>query len=68
MNDYFSQLEQITNKKETESDISFNEVRIRKVWIANISYKIKNRIERLDKQYYIDTTTGEIIGGKIPIV
>lgn len=63
MNDYFYQLDKIINKKETENTIGINKIKIRKVWLVDIRHTVKNSITDISKQYYIDITTGEIIGG-----
>lgn len=75
-NSYIFELEQSANKdineKETNKDstININENLIRNVWIINIKhennkngYNVEDYLKGVSKQYYIDKTTGEIIGG-----
>ena len=39
---------------------------IRKVYVVEVSYK--NRPDERPRKYYVDTTTGEIVGGKIYLI
>ena len=49
--------------------IAETENRVRKVWIISIYHEeietdsIENYLKSKDKSYYIDVTTGEIVGG-----
>ena len=59
------------NNENNTSEIIKNEIEIRKVWLVNITHneetEIEDAFERLktkNKIYYIDVTTGEIIGGQ----
>lgn len=76
MNKFFYILENSVRKynKEIEnsnSDIIETENTIRNVWIVKIKHhniinkEVENYYKGKDKEYYIDITTGEIIGGKI---
>ena len=50
------------------------DTRIRKVWLVNVSHKninenldafsMNERLKRSNKMFYIDSTTGEILGGE----
>ena len=72
-NSYIYELEQGANKEnneeETNETINFNANIIRNVWIISIKHEntenknIEDYLKGNDKQYYIDITTGEIIGG-----
>ena len=71
LNNYFYELEEINNvNQENNNSINQNEDIARNVWIVSIKHKenISKNIEEFfkneDKEYYIDITTGEIIGGK----
>ena len=74
-NSYIFELEQNAskdnNEKETNknSTININENLIRNVWIISIKHEnydnesIEDYLRGVSKQYYVDKTTGEIIGG-----
>ena len=75
LNKYFFEIEgeidNINNMNQEKDDyIKKNEDIARNVWIISIKHKIntsqeiKEFIKGEDKEYYIDITTGEIIGGK----
>ena len=59
-----------------ENEINYRtESRVRKVWKVTVEYDIERELELNDEttnafdryyEYYIDSTTGEIIGGRIP--
>ena len=59
-----------TNKDESEAIFS-REITIRNVWLINVEHderketkEIEQRLKEKNKIYYIDITTGEIIGGE----
>ena len=76
MNKYIYKLENniITTNNETEKDTNLvvGDNRVRKVWMINIIHNVIDenqlsdyeKLKGTDKTYYIDTSTGEIIGGK----
>ena len=60
-----------TNLLDTNENIYQQEIMTRNVWIIEVYHKenlniiVENYLLGSDKQYYIDVTTGEILGGKI---
>ena len=60
-----------TNLSDTDEIIYQQEIIARNVWIVEIKHKenlttiVENYLLGSNKQYYIDVTTGEILGGKI---
>lgn len=73
-NKYIYDLENnvVINNEKVDSDdkmIAETENRVRKVWIISIYHEeietdsIENYLKSKDKSYYIDVTTGEIVGG-----
>ena len=43
------------------------EERVRKVWVVEIEYNVENYSSLSGFTYYIDATTGEVIGGELGI-
>ena len=72
MNKFFYDIEKNIEKINInkEEDILETENIVRNVWIVKIKHNtekntdIKNWIKEIDKEYFIDMSTGEIIGGK----
>lgn len=66
----YSEIENNNNQQKNDKKISENSNVVRNVWIITIMHKEENKIDveeylkGKNKQYYIDSTTGEIIGGK----
>ncbi len=73
MNNYIYMLENNLNFSNISLDLPYSEDISRKVWIVNVKNKnnmnnTTNNIDALknsDKQYYIDCSTGNIIGGQL---
>lgn len=74
-NKYIYELEKYSIKKNNENQKNENQFTeteniARNVWIVKITHnnqitdKLENYIKGINKEYYIDITTGEIIGGK----
>lgn len=73
INDYDQLYEQTSADYSSEKWVTYRtENRVRKVWVVTIIYNIPNTVNKYDKSYnineeqfsyYIDVTTGEIIGG-----